>query len=145
MPSLQVLYQPGAVMRLLIVCLILKTAHGQDDWNNLLSLNMNISPMNNANQFEVKLAITNNENKCMAVKVSTEDNPNITYLSAHATYTACICATNDFFWEIQVSAKTFLQGKAEVVSAKGICPDGEKTYPVTTYMRTVAHEIPVTP
>ncbi|KAM7325674.1 hypothetical protein ACRRTK_015927 [Alexandromys fortis] len=145
MPSLQVLYQPGAVMCLLIVCLILETAHAQHDWRNLLSLNMKISPMRNANQFEVRLTITNNKNKCMAVRASTKDNSYITYLSTQATYTACICATNNFFWEIQVSAKTFLQVKAEVVPAKGICPDGEKTYPVTTYMKTITHEILVTP
>ncbi|CAO2603369.1 hypothetical protein LEMLEM_LOCUS11643 [Lemmus lemmus] len=145
MPSLQVLYQSGPVMHLLIVCLVLETAHGQDNWHNILSLTMNISSMKNANQFEVKFAVTNNEDKCVAVRVSTEDNPNIKYLSAHATYTACICATNNFFWKIQVSAKTFLQGKAEVVPAKGICPEGEKIYPVTTYMGTVAHEILVTP
>ncbi|OBS80150.1 hypothetical protein A6R68_21646, partial [Neotoma lepida] len=83
------------------------------------------------------------------VKVSTEDNPNIKYLSAHATYTACICTTNNFFWEIQVSgnsafllvANAVLQGKAEVVPAKGICPEGEKIYPVTNYLRTIAYEI----
>lgn len=39
------------------------------------------------------------------VKVSTEDNPNIKYLSAHAAYTACVCTTNSFFWDIQVSGK----------------------------------------
>ncbi|KAL6030212.1 hypothetical protein STEG23_035740 [Scotinomys teguina] len=70
---------------------------------NLFSLNMKISPMKSANEFTVKLMITNNVDKCMAVKVSTEYNPNIKYLSAHATYTACLCVKNNFFWDIQVS------------------------------------------
>ncbi|XP_038175326.1 prolactin-inducible protein homolog [Arvicola amphibius] len=145
MPSLQVLYQPRAIMHLLIVCLILETARGHIIWRNLLSLKMKISPMNNANQFEVKITITNNENKCMAVRVSTKDNSHITYISTHATYTACICATNDFFWKIQVSGNTFLQGRAEVVPAKGICPEGEETHRVTTYMGSVTQEILVRP
>ncbi|XP_041491123.1 prolactin-inducible protein homolog [Microtus oregoni] len=145
MPSLQVFYQPRAVMRFLIVCLILETAHGQITWRNLLSLNMKISPMKNANQFEVKLTITNNENKCMAVRASTKDNSYITYLSTHATYTACICATDDFFWKIQVSANAVIQGKAEVVPAKGICPDLENVFPTTGYKGTITHEIILTP
>ncbi|XP_050003966.1 prolactin-inducible protein homolog [Alexandromys fortis] len=145
MPSLQVLYQPRAVMLLLIVCLILETAHGQIIWRNLLSLNMKISPMRKANQFEVRLTITNNENKCMAVRASTKDNSYITYLSTQATYTACICATDDFFWKIQVSGNTFLQARAEVVPAKGICPEGERIHRVTTYQGNIIQEIHVTP
>uniref|UniRef100_A0A6I9M7D6 Prolactin-inducible protein homolog n=2 Tax=Peromyscus maniculatus bairdii TaxID=230844 RepID=A0A6I9M7D6_PERMB len=145
MLSLQVLYQPGAVIHLLVMCFILETAYGQDNRNNLFSVNMKISPIKNANEFTVEITITSNVDECMAVKVSTEDKPNIKYLSAHAAYTACVCATNNFFWDIQVSANSVLRGKAEVVPAKGICPDGEKIYPVTTYMRTTAREISVTP
>ncbi|XP_052575349.1 prolactin-inducible protein homolog [Peromyscus californicus insignis] len=145
MLSLQVLHQPGAVIHLLVMCLILETAYGQDNRNNLFSVNMEMSPMENADEFIVEITITNNVDKCMAVKVSTEDNPNIEYLSAHAAYTACICTTNNFFWNIQVSGNAVLQGKAEVVPATGICPEGEKIYPVTTYMRTTSREISVTP
>ncbi|XP_036037732.1 prolactin-inducible protein homolog [Onychomys torridus] len=143
MLSLQVLYQPGALIHLLVMCLFLETAYGQDNRNNLFSINMKISPIKNANEFTVEIMITNNVDKCIAVKVSTEDNPNIKYLSAHAAYTACICTTNNFFWDIQVYVNTVLRGKAEVVPAKGICPEGEKIYPVTTYMRTAAREISV--
>lgn len=42
-------------------------------------------------------------------------------------------------------ANTVLQGKAEVVSAKEICPDGENIFPVTSYVETVTGEILVTP
>ena len=37
--------------------------------------------------------------------MSIEDNPNIKYISAKATYTACICTVNNYFWDIQVSGK----------------------------------------
>ncbi|EDM15499.1 rCG28074, isoform CRA_b [Rattus norvegicus] len=111
MASLQILYQPQAVIHVLILCLILEIASGQDN----------------------------------RVKISTEDNPNIKYLSAKATYTACICTIHNFFWDIHVSANTVLQGKAEVVPDKDICPDGENIFPVTSYVETVTSKILVMP
>uniref|UniRef100_A0A8C6HXX2 Prolactin-induced protein n=1 Tax=Mus spicilegus TaxID=10103 RepID=A0A8C6HXX2_MUSSI len=145
MASLQILSQPQAVTHFLILCLILEIASGQDNRNNLLSLNLKVSSMNKANEFAVTLTVTNNVDKCMVVKISIEDNPNIKYLSAKATYTACICTVNNYFWDIQVFANTVLQGKAEVVPAKEICPDGENIFPVTSYVETVTGEILVTP
>ncbi|XP_021509806.1 prolactin-inducible protein homolog [Meriones unguiculatus] len=144
MTSFQILCQPQAVIHLLIVCLLLETACGEDNWNNLLSLSLKVSSMSKSNEFTVTLTITNNVDKCMVVKISTEDNPNIKYLSAHASYTACICTVNNYFWDIQVSANTVLQGKAEVVPAKDICPDGENIFPATSYTETITHEILVT-
>ncbi|XP_028632283.1 prolactin-inducible protein homolog [Grammomys surdaster] len=145
MASLQILYQPQAVIHVLVLCLILEIASGQDNRDNLLSLNLNVSLVNKANEFTVTLTVTNKVDKCMVVKISIDDNPNIKYLSAKATYTACICTVNNYFWNIQVSANTVLQGKAEVVSAKDICPDGENIFPVTSYIETVTGEILVTP
>ncbi|XP_051007486.1 prolactin-inducible protein [Acomys russatus] len=145
MTSLQILYQSRAVMRFLILCLILDSVNGQDNRNNPLSLNMKVASINKANEFTVTLTVTNNVDKCLVVKISTVNNPNIKYLSAHATYTACICTTNNYFWDIQVSANTVLQGKAEVVPDKHICPDGENIYPVTSYIGNITHEILVTP
>ncbi|XP_055454295.1 prolactin-inducible protein homolog [Psammomys obesus] len=144
MTSFQILYQPRAVIHLLTVCLLLETAYGEDNWINLLSIDINVSLIDEANKLEVKLTIQNNVKKCMVVKVSIEDNPNITYLSAHATYTACICSLNNYFWDIQISANTVLIGKAEVVTTENICPDDEDIFPVTSYTTTVSHEILVT-
>ncbi|NP_579826.1 seminal vesicle antigen-like 1 precursor [Rattus norvegicus] len=145
MASLQILYQPQAVIHVLILCLILEIASGQDNRNTLLSLNLEVSSINKANEFTVTLTVTNKVDKCMVVKISTEDNPNIKYLSAKATYTACICTIHNFFWDIHVSANTVLQGKAEVVPDKDICPDGENIFPVTSYVETVTSKILVMP
>ncbi|XP_028632207.1 prolactin-inducible protein homolog [Grammomys surdaster] len=141
MASLRMFYHPRAVVHLLILCLVLETAYGQGNWNNPLSLDMNISPMKKANQFTATLQVRNNVAQCMAVKVSTENNPNIKYLSSQAIYTSCLCSVNNYFWDIQVSSNTALQGKAEVVPAKGICPDDENVFPETSYTGTATQKI----
>ncbi|KAL1777562.1 prolactin-inducible protein-like [Sigmodon hispidus] len=123
MPSLQVLYQSEAVLHLLIVCLLLGTAYGQDNRNNTVSLNMRLARITKQNDFVVEITVTKNVNKCLAVKVSTEDNPSIKYLSAHAAYTACVCTMGRFSWNIEVSANAVLHGKAEVIPAKDVCPE----------------------
>ncbi|CAH7469812.1 unknown_gene_1628 [Phodopus roborovskii] len=133
MPSHQVLYQPRAVTHLLIVYLVLKTAYGQHTWKG--------SP---ANQFLVNLTVTNNVDKCMAVKTSTEDNLNIEYLSAQATFIPCKCATQYFMWETEVSAKAVLQGDVKAVPPKDIIPEGERTCPVTTHIGFITRESHVT-
>ncbi|EDL13496.1 seminal vesicle antigen-like 2 precursor [Mus musculus] len=141
MASLQMFYQPGALMHLLILCLFLETPYGQENWNNPLSLDMIVSPMKGKNEFTVTLQVKNNVGQCMVVKVSTVMNPSIKYLSAHAIYTSCLCSANKYFWDIQVSDNTALQGKAEVVPAKSICPDDEKIFPVTSYVETATQKI----
>ncbi|XP_029417206.1 prolactin-inducible protein [Nannospalax galili] len=145
MTSLRVLYQPCTVVLLLVLCLILETGQGQENRDNLLSLNMSVSQLQRENEFSVTFTVTNNMDKCMVVEISTEDNPNITYLTAHAKYTACICDTHNYFWDIDASANTVIRGKAEVVSAKNICPDGEILYPETGFMKFATADIIVTP
>ncbi|XP_052028444.1 prolactin-inducible protein homolog [Apodemus sylvaticus] len=144
MAFLQMFYQRGAVMHLLILCLFLVTAYGQDNWNNPFSLDMIVSPMKKANEFTATLQVKNNVDRCMAVKVSTEVNSNIKYISSHAIYTSCLCRVNNYFWDIHVSVNTAIKGKAEVVPPKGICPDDEIIFPVTSYIGTVIQKIIVT-
>ncbi|EDM15497.1 seminal vesicle antigen-like 2, isoform CRA_b [Rattus norvegicus] len=141
MASLQMFYQPRAAMHLLILCLFLETAYGQDIWSNPLSLELIVSPLKKANEFTVTLQVKNNVDQCMAVKVSTVSNPNIKYISSHAIYTSCLCDVNNYFWDIQVIANTALQGKAEVVPAKDICPNDENIFPVTSYIGTATQKI----
>ncbi|XP_031236681.1 prolactin-inducible protein homolog [Mastomys coucha] len=141
MASLQIFYQPGGVLHLLILCLFLEIAYGQNNWNNPLSLDMIVSPMKKKNEFTATLQVKNNVGQCMAVKVSTVTNPNIKYISSHAIFTSCLCSVNNYFWDIQVSDNTVFQGKAEVVPPKGICPDDENIFPVTSYVGTASQEI----
>ena len=55
-------------------------------------------------------------------------------------------------WTSSVDRSNFLsesnaviQGKAEVVPDKGICPDLENVFPTTGYIGTFTHEIILTP
>ncbi|XP_034375630.1 prolactin-inducible protein homolog [Arvicanthis niloticus] len=143
MASLQMFYHPRALVHLLILCLFLETAYGQDNWKKPLSLDMIISPMEKPNKFTATLRVRNNVGQCVAVKVSTEINPNIKYISSHAIYTSCLCSVNNYFWDIQVSTNTALQGKAEVVPARGICPDDENVFPETSYVGTATQKVVV--
>ncbi|EDL13493.1 seminal vesicle antigen-like 3 precursor [Mus musculus] len=140
MASLQILQQTGGVM-LLILSLLLETAYGQDNRNKSLSLNRRLSQTNRTNEVIVELTVTNNVDKCLGIEISTEDNPNIKYLSTPEIPLACVCTSAKFFWNVHVSENAVLQMKVEVFSEKDICNDDNTQHLVTIYLRYTLYKL----
>ncbi|GAB1290742.1 Prolactin-induced protein [Apodemus speciosus] len=117
--------------------------------NYTLTLNMKLTPITNsnkkANEFLVQLTVTNNVKECMEVAITTDKNPYITYRSDQSSYDACVCTVNDFFWNIYVSASTYIRASASVLPYKNKCPEFAHLHVDPYQIYNITQNIHVTP
>ncbi|XP_005405430.1 PREDICTED: prolactin-inducible protein homolog [Chinchilla lanigera] len=139
MHTLQWLLKPNSATLLLVLCLSLGISSAQDE-QEILSVDIRAAKTGE-NKYSVTLTVTNNMDKPMAVRVTIEDNPIITYPYGHFTYTSCVYDTQSYFWDIIVSESTDIVGTAEVVSDENICPSGEEQYHAVGYQVSAAYGI----
>ncbi|KFO22101.1 Prolactin-inducible protein like protein [Fukomys damarensis] len=141
MSTLQHLLKPNSITLLLVLFLSLGTSTAQKDEQEILSVDIKTVQENNANEVLAVMTVTNNMDRPMVIKVSTENNPSITYPNGHFVYIACVSGTRTFFWDIIVSETTDIVGIAEVVSDENICLPGEDLYPAVGYRVSATYTI----